>query len=195
MVGTAADLLDALGPPGPNGRADEMHRFDASGSQVKLQTQVEIGRVHANEHIGFVCQQTLAQLLADADDFGQPAHQFQAVAMHCQLVAGPPGVKAAPFHLRTANAMRLQLGPEGVHAVQQQAREQVAGGFARHHGDTGCRCVHGISAQCRAWNPPETPTAAQCHLPLRGAVPAVRQWRCGLLPASDPGGTAIGAFA
>ena len=112
-----------------------MHRLDAGGAQVGLQPQVEVGRVHANKHIGLVGQQTPAQLLTDADDFGQAPHQFQAVAVHCQLVARPPGIKATPFHLHSSNAMGLELRPERVHAVQQQPGQQVARGFARHHGN------------------------------------------------------------
>ena len=114
-----------------------MHRGDARGTQVGLQAQVEVGGVHAHEDIGAVLQQPLAQLPADAHDAQQLAHQLQAVAVHGQPLAGPPGIEAAALHLRAADAQALHARPALLQAVQQQTRQQIAGGLTGHHGDAG----------------------------------------------------------
>ena len=143
MVGCAADLLDALGAPGPDGRADEMHGLDARSAQIHFQAQVEVGRIDADEHVGLALQQARTQALADQDDVGQAAQQLKAVAVHGQLFAGPPGVKAALRHLGAANAAAGQARPQVLQAIEQQAREQIARGLARHHRDAGGVVWHG----------------------------------------------------
>ena len=114
-----------------------MHGLDACGAEVGFQTEVEVGRIDADEDAGLVLQQARTQPLADADDLGQAAHQFEAVAMHGELVAGPPGVKAAPSHLRPADALADKIRPQVAQAIQQQTCQQIARGLARHHGDAG----------------------------------------------------------
>ncbi len=84
-----------------------MHGLDARSAQIGLQAQVEIGRVHADEHVGAVLEQALAQLLADAQQLAQAAQHFHAVAMHGQLFAGPQAFKAPAGHLRAANTFGL----------------------------------------------------------------------------------------
>jgi hypothetical protein len=43
-----------------------MHGLDAGSAQVGFEAQVEIGRIHANEHIRPILQQARSQLLANA---------------------------------------------------------------------------------------------------------------------------------
>ena len=184
MIRAAADFFDSVRTPGPDGRAHEMHGFDAGSAQIGLQAQVEIGRIHADEHVGAVVEQALAQLLADAKQLTQPAQHVHAVAVYRQFVAGPPGSKAAARHLRPANAAGLQPRPMRLHAVDQQARQQVARRLARHHRDAGGICHRpALSAQCRAWRRPGTaPSSPRRRWPAARTAPAL-QWRRARPPA------------
>ena len=184
MVCAAADLFDAVCTPGPDGRTHEMHGLDARSAQIGLQPQIEIRRIHADEYIGAVFEQAFAQLLADAQQLAQPAQHFHAVAVYRQFVAGPPGSKAAARHLRPANAAGLQPRPMRLHAVDQQARQQVARRLARHHRDAGGICHRpALSAQCRAWRRPGTaPSSPRRRWPAARTAPAL-QWRRARPPA------------
>src|SRR5256885_10288254 len=95
MVGRTPDFLDAIGTPGPDRRADEMHGLDARSPQVGFQAQVEVGRIDADKNGWRLLEQALAQLPADVQNLGQPAKHFPAVAMHGQPLAGPPCLKTA----------------------------------------------------------------------------------------------------
>src|SRR2546427_507404 len=80
MVGRTPDFLDAIGTPGPDRRADEMHGLDARSPQVGFQAQVEVGRIDADKNGWRLLEQALAQLPADVQNLGQPAKHFPAVA-------------------------------------------------------------------------------------------------------------------
>jgi len=67
----------------------------------------------------------------------QAAQYLHAVAMHGQPVAGPLGIKATAHHLWAADAMGHQRRPPGLHAVEQQACQQIARSLSRHHRDAG----------------------------------------------------------
>ena len=138
VVGSAADFLDPVGTPGPDGRADKMHGGNALGLECGLQPQVEVRRIHAHKHVGAFTQQAFTQLFTDAEKLAQAAEHFDAVAVYGEFVAGPVGLEAALHHLWAADACGLQVGPAGTQAVQHQTCKQVTGGFARHHGDAGC---------------------------------------------------------
>jgi len=43
-----------------------VNRFDALGLEPRFQPEVEIRRVHADEHVGALLQKAVAQLRADA---------------------------------------------------------------------------------------------------------------------------------
>ena len=119
-----------------------MHGLDALHLQRCFQIEVEIGRIDADEEVRArvaSVQQALFQLLADAENFAVMAQHFD-IAAHGQFFAGPPGVKAPADHLRAAYAARCQGRPARFQAVEQQAGEQVAGGFARHQRNAGRCC-------------------------------------------------------
>ncbi|MNU88201.1 hypothetical protein D3C71_780060 [compost metagenome] len=178
MISAAANLLDAFRAPGPDGGAHEMHGLDARSAQVSFQPQVEIRGIHTDEDIRAVLEQPLTQLLADAQQLAQTAQHFHAVAMHGQLLAGPPGIKTPALHLRATNAAGLQVWPMGLHAVDQQTGQQVARCLARHHGDAGGSSHHpALSALCRAWRRPGTaPSSRHPRWPAVRTAPA-QQWR------------------
>ena len=67
MVGRAADFLDPVGTPGPDGWADKMHGRNALGLECSLQPQVEVGCVHPHKHVGALTQQAFTQLFANAE--------------------------------------------------------------------------------------------------------------------------------
>ena len=129
------DLVDTPPTPSPNRGADKVNRLDACGLQPRLQTQIEIRRIHTHEHIRPLFQQTVAQLTSDTVDFAKTAHHFHVEAMHSQLLIGPPGLKTMGGHVWPANTLSRQGGPTSFHPAQQQAGQQVPGGLAGHHGD------------------------------------------------------------
>ena len=129
VVGGGFQLGQLLGPPGPERRADEVQRLEAGAFQPRLQVEIEIRRIDADEQVGPLGQQAVAQLLADTKQLGQ-ARQHLQVAAHRELLDRPPGLEAARRHLRAADARRLQARPARAQAVEQQARQQIARGFA-----------------------------------------------------------------
>jgi hypothetical protein len=64
VVDGALDLVDALAPPRPDGRAHVVHGADALRAQLRLEGEVEVGRVHTDEDIGPVLDEALRELLA-----------------------------------------------------------------------------------------------------------------------------------
>ena len=140
VVDAGADFFQAFGAPGPDRGADKVHGFDACGTQITFQVQVEIRGVHANKQIGWCLQQTLLQLLADAHDLTVAAQQFPAKAVHRQFVVRPPGLETLALHAGPADTGGQQATPACMQALQQQPGQQVARGLARHHGQARRRC-------------------------------------------------------
>ena len=99
MVDGAADLVHAPGTPGPDRRTDELDRLDAAGLEPRLESEIEVGRIDADEGVGWIAQQSLGELVADARDPAVVA-QHLGVAAHGELVARPPGSKPMRRHLR-----------------------------------------------------------------------------------------------
>ena len=135
MVGTATNLPHALGPPGPDRRANKVHGLDTGGTQVFLQLEVEVGCIGANKDVGALLEQAFAQLVAYANNLAVAAQQFPVETMDCQLLERPPNAKAQALHLRSANAKAGQCRPTLFQTAQQQPGQQVTGDFARHHGN------------------------------------------------------------
>ena len=183
MVGSTADFFNAIGAPCPDGRADKMHGFNACCTQIGLQPQIEIRGIHADEDIRAIPEQPLAQLLANCQQLAQPSQHLHAVAMHGELLAGPPGSKTPALHLRATNAAGLQPRPMGLHAVDQQACQQVTRCLARHHGDAG-GCLHGVrlSARCRAWHRPGTAPSSPPRPRPAAPIARVLRWQRGRPP-------------
>jgi hypothetical protein len=86
MVGRAADFLHAIGTPGPDRRADKVHGLDAGFTQAGFQPQVEVGRIHTDEHRGRMRNQALTQLFANTEQLGHARQHFPAVAVHGQAL-------------------------------------------------------------------------------------------------------------
>ena len=126
MVGRSPDLVDALRTPGPDGRADKVHRLDARRTQVLLQPQVEIRRINPHKHVRAVLQQTRTQLPADGQDVPQTHQHLKAVAMHGQPLTGPQRLKTALLHVGPTNAQGLHLRPLALQTIQKQTGEQVS---------------------------------------------------------------------
>ena len=119
QVGGLLDLLDPLAAPGPDRRADEVHRLHAGGAQLDLEVEVEVGRVDADEGVGLVLHQPLGQLVADADDLAEVAEHLD-VAAHRELVVRPPGLKALLGHPRARRCPRPP-GPASARAGPRAA--------------------------------------------------------------------------
>src|SRR5690606_28373764 len=58
--------VDAFAAPGPDRRADEMDAGNAGVLDALFQPQIEVGSVHADEHVRLVLEHVSEQLLADA---------------------------------------------------------------------------------------------------------------------------------
>mmetsp|Transcript_5757 Transcript_5757/g.14034 ORF Transcript_5757/g.14034 Transcript_5757/m.14034 type:complete len:458 (-) Transcript_5757:1291-2664(-) len=176
MVGRGLDLDDALRPPGPDRRADEVHGLDAALAQPVLQAEVEVRCIDADEHIGPPGQQPVAQLLADRQQLAQ-VQQRVDIAKDRQLAVRPPALEALGDHLRAADALRGHARPARAQALQQQAGQQVAAGLAGHHAEAGRR-AHPVSARCRASRRRGRPAWCRCRRPRRRSPRrATRRWR------------------
>jgi hypothetical protein len=125
-----------------------MHGPDPGTAQIGFQAQVEVGRIHADEHVGAVLQQPVAQRIADACDL-PVVPQHLGIAAHGELFVGPPGFEAMPRHVRPADARGRKPGPALAHAGEQQAGEQVARGFARDECGARSLRLHGQRAMPR----------------------------------------------
>ena len=72
--------------------------------------------------------------------------------MHRQLLAGPLGLKTMWAICGPPMPKALQIGPAGRTPSEQQTRQQVARGFARHHGKTceaACRVQRAMPRAAR----------------------------------------------
>ena len=111
-----------------------MHGGYSRGLEVRLQAQVEIWRINADENTRTLAQQVFAELFANAQQTGDALENLYAVTMHSQAFTGPLRLKAPLGHLWPTNAAGTQIGPSHTQAVQHKTGEQVAGGLAGHHG-------------------------------------------------------------
>ena len=133
VLHAVADFLHALGAPGPDRGANQLHRGHATLAQSALDIEVEVRRVHAHEHIGRRGQELVDQRAANRGDAAQPQQRLNKTA-HREFVAGPLRLKTQRLHLWPANALGLQTGPAALQATQQQSGELVARAFGDHHG-------------------------------------------------------------
>jgi hypothetical protein len=147
MVGAAGDRLDPARTPGPDRRTDEVDRLDAGRPQARLEAQVEVGRVDADEGVRSCGQQAIAKRVADAFDLAVVAQHLD-IAAYGQLVVRPPGLEALSRHARAADADQARVRPALPHPAEQQSGEQVAGSLASDQ-----RQFH-VSGRCRASKPP-----------------------------------------
>ena len=141
MVHAALDFFDAVCPPRPDGRADEVNRLDALGLECRLQIEVEVRRVDTNEDVGprpGSAEKPFLQLLTDGGNLTVMPQDLD-ISAHGKLFARPPGLETAALHLLSADTARPHSWPALVQAVKQQACEQVAGSFASDHGNVGSR--------------------------------------------------------
>ena len=119
-----------------------MHRANAPLAQAFFQAEVEIRRIHADEDIGLFLQKAIPQLAPDTPQAEYTLEHFQVVAMHRQQLAGPQHLKTLLRHARPANAAGLPLRPVLAHALQQQAGQQIARGFASDHANAQGFGIH-----------------------------------------------------
>jgi hypothetical protein len=134
----AADFVDPFLAPHPDRRADVVHGGNAPRLQLRLERQVEIGRVDADERARRVSPQMLRKPAPDGDDFGQVAQHLN-VAAHGQLFEGEKHFQARSFHARAADAGEAKGRVEFAQGADQFAAEQVARRLAGDHGDHRCR--------------------------------------------------------
>ena len=82
-----------------------MDGFDAFSAERRFQIKIEVRCVHANKQVGTASagrvEQTLFKLLAYSHNLPVVAKHLH-IAAYRQFFAGPPGLKAAPGHLRPA---------------------------------------------------------------------------------------------
>ena len=163
--------------------------------QRRFEVQVEIGRIDADEDVGRLAQQALAQLVADADDLAVVAQHLD-VAAHGQLLVRPPGLEAvrAPSAgrrcRRAAAAGQRACMPSSSRPASRSPDASPATMAKR-----GCAPC-GISARCRAWRAARKPLIRATS----GAASGVCAGQCvdrvrGRRPASGLRGTAACASA
>ena len=113
-------------------------------AQRMLESEIEIGRIHADEHRRRFRQQLALQFLADAEDLWNMPQCFD-IAAHRQLLHRPVGVEPRGDHARAADPIILGTGGQTAReAVEQRRRQQVAGRLACHHRDaqgTGFKAI------------------------------------------------------
>ena len=125
VISALPNFLDALGPPRPDRRTDEVQRLDTSAFERALQVEIEVGCVDADEQIRRRFEQALVEPVADRQNFAVMAQHLH-IASDGEFFTRPPGIKLGLLHVWAANALRDQVRPMGSHAMQQVRGQHVA---------------------------------------------------------------------
>ena len=115
----------ALGAPHPDRRADEMHGPQPSALEARLEPEIEIRRVDADEHGDALGDQPPGERPAHRDELGQPAEDLDEAA-HRQRLQRIPGLAAGRLHPRTGDTDEADPGMARAHALDQRRRQRVA---------------------------------------------------------------------
>ena len=135
VIDRALDQRDAPGPPRPDGGGHELHGAQPRRAQARLDAEIEVRRIHADEHVGPPAERALDQRAPQRQQPRQVAQDFR-VAAHRQFAHVPPRVEAGRRHAFAADA-RIHPADDAFAQRRQHRRgEQIARGLARHHRDT-----------------------------------------------------------
>ena len=105
MIDTLMNFVDSLGSPSPDGRTDKLHRRNTPRLECGRQVQIEVGRIHTDEHRRGILDQAVSQLPSDTHNFTvMPQHL--CIATYRQLMVRPPGLKALLGTITLARAMK-----------------------------------------------------------------------------------------
>src|SRR5207344_2541983 len=105
-----ADRMDALGAPGPERGAHVMDRGNANSLQLRLDSEVEVRRVDADEEGWTLAHHLPVDAIADAHDLAQVPDHLD-VAAHRELFHREERARALGHHLGPGDAEKLHLGP------------------------------------------------------------------------------------
>ena len=96
----------------------------ACGLEQSCELGVDNGRIHPDEQIGRLGQQTLTRLITYGDNAPVVAQHLD-ITPHGQFFVWPPCIKTLILHPWPTNANTMRLGPAQMHALNQQTREQI----------------------------------------------------------------------
>src|SRR5689334_15740184 len=140
-IGAAADRAGSLRSPCPDRWTDVVHGANASTLEFALESEIEIRRVDADEHIGTKRQHASAYVAAQRqqarqmlDDFGKSHDR--------ELIRGMPRFESGRLHARAADASEFGLRPAFAQRGDESGAEQIAGYFA------GDECKAGRAGIC-----------------------------------------------
>ena len=177
MVHVARNALDPPAAPGPDRRADEVDRADAAAPQPRLQAEVEVGRIDADEGTRPLLQQALGQRVADArrSRASGAAHRRtpctaslwcgHQASKPCAAISGPPMPTARSPGQRCAqppSSNAASRSPEASPATIAQGA--VATSICRSAHDAALRRGQEVEHQRR--RPPPTSVCASGSSPI-----------------------------
>ena len=116
------NLVDTLAAPGPDRRTDIMNRGDARLFERQLQIEIEVGRVDAYKHRGWLRQKMLLQAPSDGYDL-TVVFQHLDIAANRQFFHRIQRGDACGNHARAGNAGKLQIGPARFECFNQMRAE------------------------------------------------------------------------
>src|SRR6185503_17744630 len=125
----AADRLQALAPPRPHRRTDEMHGAHTPALELPLEAEVEVGRVDADEYGDARVEEAARETAAQRDEPRQVRDHLGKPA-NGELLGGCEGFAARCLHLRTGDAGEADRRPHAPHGPDQRGAERVARRFA-----------------------------------------------------------------
>ncbi|MNN57930.1 hypothetical protein D3C81_1729450 [compost metagenome] len=106
-----------------------MHGLDPGTAELELDTQVEVRRVDADEHVRALGDKGLDQAFAARQQLGQAPQHFHQ-AHDRQALHGEVGVQPFGLHARAANADELGVGMSRLERLHQGGAEDIAGRLA-----------------------------------------------------------------
>ena len=101
---------------------------------LRLEPEVEVGRVDADEDRGAFGNEARAKRAADAEQFRQVRDDLGEAA-HREAFHRVPGFAALGLHLRPGDARETHPRIARPHGTDQRRRERVPGSLARHDAD------------------------------------------------------------
>src|SRR5699024_10399327 len=132
--GTANAVHAALAP-GPDSRADVVHRDDTATLETSFQAGVECRRVNADEHIRSPLSEVPIQPPAQSQQTRNLADNF-ADAEQRQFADRGQTVATGLFHARAGDAFEFRLRVALAQRLDEAGSELITGGFARNQCET-----------------------------------------------------------
>ncbi len=111
-----------------------MHGANTAPLELRLESEIELGRVDADEQRHARAQQPRAKVAADANQLGDvPEHLDEAA--HGELLDRIPRLAALGLHLRTRDASEANAGMPRADRTDQRRGERIARRLARDDAD------------------------------------------------------------